>query len=67
VRVLVAGGRRSNDAILELTVDSVRQGGPAYQVGRGVAEVIADVERSDRTERGTSTVLDSLTPGDRSR
>jgi hypothetical protein len=46
-------GPRTHDAILELTVDSMGQGGPAYQVGRGVAEVIADVEWSGRPGHGT--------------
>jgi hypothetical protein len=59
------GRVRTHDAILELTVDSVGYGGPAYPIGRGVAEVMADVERSARPTSGASAAQESLAPGSR--
>jgi hypothetical protein len=48
---------RTRDAMLELTVDSVAQGGRAHELGRGVAEVVADVERPAANTRDTSTAV----------
>jgi hypothetical protein len=43
----LVGRLRTHDALLDLTLESVQPGGAAFQVGRGVADVIADVERSE--------------------
>jgi hypothetical protein len=45
----LVGRVRTQGALFDLTRESVQPGGPAFQVSRGVADVIADVERAEHS------------------
>lgn len=47
----IVGRVRMRDQTLDLTRSSVAEGGPAGRLGRGVAEIMADVDRDSRDRR----------------